>query len=165
MAKRGTPLMKVALRSLRKLLAQATLFVRAVCEWCFISSKTRRRLEAIGVATLKDFVDLRVGRPQPEGAGFFDWIDNFGFGLVKEPTDVYGFMAARLDDQPEYAFSASPVQPDGPTRTGLGFITHNLPSGARFYTCPYGKETPQATTWLYQTSGHMGFVPPWLQTF
>lgn len=157
--------MKVGSRSLRKPFAKATLFVRAVCEWCFVSNKTKRRLGAIGISTIKDFVDLRVGMPQPQDAGFFDWIDNFGFGLVKEPTDVYGFMSARLEDQPEYAFTARPVQVEVSSRAGIGFITHNLPSGARFYTCPYAKETPQATTWLYQTSGHMGFVPPWLEAF
>lgn len=137
--------------------------ILAFLEWLFLRPTTRKILSTKGIWTARDFIDVRVSIHLENKDSFTEWVYDFGFGLVKDPTDVYTLMRKRLEDEPDFAFVPNRVASATLSRAGVGFRTSKLASGAWFYSCPFQKESEQATIWLYQTSEVMGFVPSWRQ--
>lgn len=154
-------------RRLVKLLVPALSPVRAVVEWSLTPPKGRRRLSAMGIYTMGAYVDVRVGLVLPVNEDFRAWLHAYGFGLVKEPSDIYKFMQPLVDDLPEYEMISQYVNNprvqssnDCLTLPGMetvGFLTKKLPSGARFYYAPFAQDSTQGRAWLSITAQHMGY--------
>lgn len=154
-------------RRLVKLLVPTLSSVRAVLEWMLTLPKSRKQLAVMGIRTMKDYIDVRVGLDLPADEDFKKWLQTYGFGLVTEPSDIYEYMKPIVDDFPVFellSFNLANPRVTGSvdvlTMTGIeavGFMTKKLPSGARFYYSPYEQETDQAKAWLSLTARHMGY--------
>lgn len=136
----------------------------AIAQWFLLSPRSRKSLWAKGILNWRDFKSVWVGLQFDSAESFVVWIEAYGLGLVKDPTDVYELMRVRLDQEPEFAFVPSANEVNAQSQTGVGFQVTKLPSGAWFYSCPFELGSPQASTWLYETSERMGFVPAWRAT-
>lgn len=133
----------------------------AVAQWFLLSHRSRKNLFSKGISNWRDFVNVRLGLTLDKAESFIDWVERFGFGLVKDPTDVYELMSIRLNQEPDFAFVSGFYKGNGQSQTGTGFLVSRLPSGAWFYSCPFERGSTQATSWLYETSENMGFIPSW----
>jgi hypothetical protein len=143
--------------SIQKVTSRAGRTALAALEWFFLLPRTRKTLSRRGVINAWDYVDVRLGLGLNKRESAIDWIESFGFGLVKDPGDVYTYMLARLGELPEFSFTPITSDSPPPKDTGIGFMSRTLPSGARFYYSPFARETIQASVWLYQTASAMGY--------
>jgi hypothetical protein len=142
-------------------LKRAGRLAGAVVEWQFLTPVDRKKFASLGVLTRAHYLDVRLGLEPQNKDDFFEKIEKFGFGLVKEPTDIYCLMGMRLESEPDFAFVSTVRATSTTGQMVIGFTTKTLPSGAWFYSCPFERDTRQATEWLFQTSEHIGFVPFW----
>lgn len=142
---------------IKKLANKAGRITQAFTEWFFLLPRTRKTLSRMGLVSVRDYVDVRVGLRLKNKDNAIDWIESFGFGLVKDPSDVYTYMLGRLGELPEFSFAPAASSGPAPSTSGTGFLTHALPSGAMFYFCPFARETLEGSVWLYQTASVMGY--------
>ncbi len=143
--------------TIQKVASRAGITALALLEWFFLLPRTRKTLSQSGVIKAWDYADVRLGLGLKKKETAIDWIESFGFGLVKDPIDVYTYMLARLGELPEFSFTPIASDAPPPKDTGIGFMSRTLPSGARFYYCPFARETIQASFWLYRTASAMGY--------